>query len=55
LFFITCIGLAFLSARQSKSLMSGVKISEEKTTAQQGQPQPPQTQPVQTQDASPAK
>jgi preprotein translocase subunit SecG len=39
LFFITCISLAFLSARQSKSLMSGVK--------------PPQTQPVQTQDANP--
>jgi len=41
LFFITCISLAFLSAKQSKSLMSGIK--------------PPQTQPVQTQDASPAK
>ena len=28
LFFITCISLAFLSARQSKSLMAGIKIQK---------------------------
>jgi preprotein translocase subunit SecG len=61
LFFITCISLAFLSARQSKSLMSGIKPQAEQKTAAQAAPsaapavEPSQTQPVQTQDASPAK
>lgn len=70
LFFITCVGLAFLSARQSRSLMSNVKLPEEKATAQSGQPQaaattqttqnqtppePLQTPPVQTQDADQTK
>lgn len=49
LFFITCVGLAFLSARQSKSLMSNVKPP---ATQNQTTTEPLQTQPVQTQDAA---
>ncbi len=61
LFFITCISLAFLSARQSKSLMSGIKLQTEQKpaaeTAASTAPAaaPAQTQPAQTQDAIPAK
>ncbi len=59
LFFITCIGLAFLSARQSKSLMTGIKPQIEQKPAAQAvppaTPAAPQTPPLQTQDASPAK
>ena len=53
LFFITCIGLAFLSARQSKSLMTGIKVSAKAASAPAAEPS--QTQPVKTQDAIPAK
>ncbi|MFA5156224.1 MAG: preprotein translocase subunit SecG [Candidatus Omnitrophota bacterium] len=61
LFFITCISLAFLSARQSKSLMAGIKTqAEQKPAPEAASPaapaaEPAQTQPVQTQDAVPAK
>jgi preprotein translocase subunit SecG len=63
LFFITCISLAFLSARQSKSLMSNLKPATAQkpateTTAAQTLPaavEPAPATPVQAQDASPAK
>lgn len=51
LFFITCVGLAFLSAKQSKSLMSDVKLP----VAQDQTAEPIQTQPVQAQDAAQTK
>ena len=44
LFFITCVGLAFLSARQSRSLMKNIKMQEqpvEATTQTQPQAQTP--------------
>ncbi len=49
LFFISCVGLAFLSARQSRSLMSNVRPT---ATQNQTTTEPIQTQPVQTQDAA---
>jgi preprotein translocase subunit SecG len=45
LFFITCLSLAFLSARQSKSLMRDIKASPKTQSQPQAQPQtPPQAQ-----------
>ena len=35
LFFLSCISLAFLSARQSKSLLSGITIKPAQTTQQE--------------------
>jgi preprotein translocase subunit SecG len=46
LFFITCVSLAFLSARQSRSLMEGVRLKERQqnqTTETKTAP-PPTTQ-----------
>lgn len=53
LFFITCVGLAFLSARQSKSLMQNIKIPIQQNTApikaepQAEQKNPTVTEPIQ--------
>jgi preprotein translocase subunit SecG len=48
MFFVTCLSLAVLSVRQSKSLMRNVK-------EQPAQTEPAQTQPPQTQPAAQAK
>jgi len=45
LFLITCLSLAFLSARQSRSLMSNIKIKEESPkTVSKGQEASPKAQ-----------
>ena len=55
LFFITCLSLAFLSARQSKSLMRDIKTSDKPQTASQPQAQPPTQPQTQQPEAQPQK
>lgn len=50
LFFVTCLSLALISARQSRSLMHGVKSQKEAATQQE----PPQGLEAPTQGASSA-
>jgi preprotein translocase subunit SecG len=63
LFFVTCVSLAFLSARQSRSLMQNIKVqeqpikaipvSQEKTTPEASPAQSQQTQAAQGQTVKP--
>ncbi len=56
LFFITCVGLAFLSARQSKSLMTATQPDQPRVSATSETTQTQTAaQPVQAQDAAQTK
>ena len=45
-FFITCLSLAFLSAKQSRSLLQGVKLKEQAKPAEPPQATAPTVQPT---------
>lgn len=48
LFFLTCISLAFLSAKQSRSLLSGVVVKPAPAAQQEPAPQTPPVKQAQT-------